>query len=462
MVRRRSFRGGVHPPQNKAASCGRPILEAPLPATVVIPLTQHIGAPNEPLVTVGDTVKVGQKIGDTKAFVAAPVHASVSGREVAVEPRPVAAGGSVLSVVIEREGDEEVPGFDRPKAAEEMTPADLRAAMREAGLVGMGGAGFPTHVKYAVPPGKRIEYVILNAAECEPYLTCDHRLLCEETELVVEGFLAMMRAAEAERGFIGIEENKPDAIEALRDEVERRKAPIEVAVLAAKYPQGEERMLVKAILGREVPSGGLPIDVGVVVNNVATAAAFGEYLRTGRPVVSRVITVSGLVAHPQNVRVRIGTLLGEVVDLCGGFVGRPRRLIYGGPMTGPAGYRLDVPVTKAFSGLVVQGREEVRISQPVACVRCGRCLEACPYGLVPGFLATHVELGEYEKAEAIGLMDCRECGSCSFVCPSRRPLTQTIKEGKAAVLARKKEEAAKNGPKEKEPVAAASGETKKK
>ncbi|NLG83290.1 MAG: RnfABCDGE type electron transport complex subunit C, partial [Firmicutes bacterium] len=313
-------------------------------------------------------------------------------------------------------------------------------------------AGFPTHVKYAVPPGKKLEYVVLNAAECEPYLTCDHRLLCEETSLVLEGLLAMMRAAEVERGFIGIEENKPDAVEALRKEIRRRKAPVDLVVLATKYPQGEERMLIKAILGREVPRGGLPIDVGVVVNNVATAAAFAAYLRTGRPLISRVITVTGLVARPQNVRVRIGTLLNEVVDLCGGLVGTPRRLVYGGPMTGPAGYRLNVPVTKALSGLLVQGEEEVRPEMPVACVRCGRCLEACPYGLVPAFLATHVELGEEEKAEQIGLLECRECGSCAFVCPSRRPLTQIIKEGKAAVAARKKEEAAKSETKEKEPV----------
>ncbi|MGQ9778962.1 MAG: electron transport complex subunit RsxC [Bacillota bacterium] len=455
-MRRKSFRGGVHPPQHKEPSCTRPILEAPLPNTVVISLTQHLGAPNEPLVKPGDTVRVGQKIGDSEAFVAAPVHASVSGRVVAVEPRPVAAGGSVLSVVIEREGDEEISAFAPPRAVEEMGPSELRAAMREAGLVGMGGAGFPTHVKYAVPPGKKLEYVILNAAECEPYLTCDHRLLCEETPLVLEGLLAMMRAAEVERGFIGIEENKPDAIEALRQEIRRRKAPVELVVLAAKYPQGEERMLIKAILGREVPRGGLPIDVGVVVNNVATAAAFAEYLRTGKPLISRVITVTGLVARPQNVRVRIGTLLSEVVELCGGLVGRPRKLIFGGPMTGPAGYRLDVPVTKALSGLLVQGEEEVRMVSPAACIRCGRCLEACPYGLVPAFLATYVEVGEYEKAEEAGLLDCRECGSCAFVCPSRRPLTQIIKEGKATVLARKKEEAAKSEAKGKETVATTS------
>lgn len=418
-------------------------MEAPLPPMVVLPLTQHIGAPNEPLVKVGDQVKVGQKIADTKAFVAAPVHASVSGKVVAIEPRPVAAGGTALAIVIEREGDELFPDLKPLGKPWDLSPQALRDGMREAGLIGMGGAGFPTHVKYAPPAGKKIECVILNAAECEPFLTCDHRLLCERTELVLNGFLGMMRAAEAKQGYIGIEENKPDAIEILREAVKRLGVPIEVAVLKAKYPQGEERMLIKAILGREVPSGGLPVDVGAVVNNVATAAAFGEYLLQGIPLVSRVMTMTGRVAEPGNVRVRLGMLLSEAVKVCGGLKGEIAKLIYGGPMTGPTGFSLDVPVTKAMSGLLVLGPEDVKNAPPTNCIRCGFCLRACPYGLVPQFMAGFIELGQYDKAEAIGLMDCRECGSCAFVCPSRRLLTQQFKEAKLAVMKKRREEQAK-------------------
>ncbi|MGE5599354.1 MAG: electron transport complex subunit RsxC, partial [Bacteroidota bacterium] len=410
-MRRHSFRGGIHPGAAKGATCGLPIVQPPLPDRVVIPLTQHLGAPNEPLIAAGDVVRVGQKIADTKAFVAAPVHASVSGRVSAIEPRPTAAGGTVLAAVIERDGDEPVDGLGPVGDYRSMDPGDLRRAMREAGLAGMGGAGFPTHVKYAPLEGKRIETVILNAAECEPYLTCDHRLLCEETDLVVEGLLALARAAGAERALIGIEDNKPDAVAALEEEIRRTGAAVEVAVVPAKYPQGEERLLIKALLGREVPSGGLPVDVGAVVNNVATAAAFAAYLRTGMPLISRVITVTGRVAEPRNVRVRLGTLLEDVVAFCGGLAGEPGKLVYGGPMTGPAGFRLDVPVVKALSGLLVLGRDEVKVRPLRACIRCGRCLEACPYGLVPGFVATFCETGKLDKAESLGLMDCRECGS---------------------------------------------------
>ncbi|MGE5529966.1 MAG: electron transport complex subunit RsxC [Patescibacteria group bacterium] len=443
-MRLRSFRGGVHPPQAKEATCGKPIVDLPLPARVVIPLTQHLGAPNEPVVAVGDTVRVGQKIGDTGAFVAAPVHASISGKVAAIEPRPLAAGGTSTCVVIERDGDELLPELKPLGQIERLEPAEIRRAMRDAGLIGMGGAGFPTHVKFAPPEGKRIEAVILNAAECEPFLTCDDRLLCEETGLVVAGLMAMLRAAGAERGYIGIEENKPAAVSALEAEIERVKAPIQVAVFPVKYPQGEERMLIKGILGREVPSGGLPVDVGAVVNNVATAAALARFLTTGMPLTSRVLTVAGRVAEPKNVRVRLGTLLADVVEFCGGLRGDPGRMIYGGPMTGPAGYRLDVPVTKTMSGLLVQGRDEAAAVPAGVCIRCGRCLEACPYRLVPTTLAAFAERGLYDRAVALGLMDCRECGSCTYACPGRRHIVQTIKEAKAAVAARQKKQAAKD------------------
>ncbi|HHW11621.1 MAG TPA: electron transport complex subunit RsxC [Firmicutes bacterium] len=436
----KTFKKGIHPPTNKELTASLPVEELPLPAQVVLPLGQHIGAPAKPLVAVGDEVATGQKIAEAQGGVSVPLHASISGKVVAIEPRPHASGQLQPAIVIESDGaDRRAPDLISGRKLEELTADEIKALMKEAGLVGMGGAAFPTHVKYCPPeteatqgqycPVKPVDYVILNGVECEPYLTCDHRLMLEQTADVIRGLLAFMKAAGAPRGIIGVEANKPDAIEALRKAAAGY--PVEVVPLKVKYPQGEERMLIYAATRRKVPVGALPIAVGVIVNNVATAAAFGRYLREGMPLIDRIVTVTGTgIKTPKNLRVRIGTLLEDVINYCGGFPEPPGRIILGGPMTGPAIYRLDVPIMKGTSGILVQTRAEVKKYQAITCIRCGKCVDACPYNLLPNYLADYAEHGKLGDAEKYGLFDCRECGACAYVCPSRRPLLQLFKNAK--------------------------------
>jgi electron transport complex protein RnfC len=309
--------------------------------------------------------------------------------------------------------------------------------MQQIGLVGMGGAGFPTHVKYSPPEGKTLEMVILNGAECEPYLTCDHRLMVEQPGRVILGLQAMMKAANVEQGFIGVELNKPDAIDALTTEA-AGDPRIKVVPMAVKYPQGEEKMLIRAVTGRIVPAGGLPADVGVIVNNIATAVTLAGALADGLPLVGRVVTVTGAVQQPRNLKVPLGTLVAELVDFCGGFSGTPGRIVLGGPMTGPAQYRLDLPVVKNTSGVLVQERGQIKLLSSSTCVRCAHCVDVCPYNLMPCLIMNAIEANNLAQAEAYGLLDCRECGSCTFACPAQRPIIQTFKSAKAKVMAAKK------------------------
>jgi electron transport complex protein RnfC len=433
-----TFKKGIHPPTNKGLTASLPVEELPLPSQVVLPLGQHIGAPAEPLVEVGAEVTTGQKIAEAKGMVSVPLHASISGKIVAIEPRPHVCGSMVPAIVIESDGaDRLTPELTTHPNLDELSAEEIKALMKEAGLVGMGGAAFPTHVKYHPPVGKKVDYILLNGAECEPYLTCDHRLMLEEADDLLLGLQALMKAAGAPRGVIGIEANKPDAIVALKKAAAG--LPVSILPLKVKYPQGEEKMLIYAATRRVVPVGALPIEVGVIVNNVATAAAFGRYLRTGLPLVSRIITVTGKgVKNPRNLLVRIGTLVEEVISYCGGFTQAPGRIILGGPMTGPAVYRLDLPVMKGTSGILVQTRAEVEKPPVLPCIRCGRCITACPYNLLPNFLGDYAEHDKLEDAEKYGVMDCRECGSCSYVCPSRRPLLQMIKNAKEKIRAAQK------------------------
>jgi electron transport complex protein RnfC len=434
----RTFRKGIHPPGNKEKTSSLPVEILPLPKQVVLPLSQHIGAPSEPLVSVGEQVMTGQKIAEAKGMVSVPLHASISGKVVAIEPRPHASGKLVPAIVIESDGTDQIsPELASGYNLEQLSADQIKDLIRQAGLVGMGGAAFPTHVKYFPPKGKQIEYVILNGAECEPYLTCDHRLMVERTDEIILGLLAFMKAANAEKGMIGVEVNKPDAISALTKAVEG--LPIEIIPLQVKYPQGEEKMLIYAATRRVVPAGALPIEAGVVVNNVATAAALGGYLKNGRPLYSRVITVTGNgIKHPKNVEVRLGTLVEDVINYSGGFDGTPGRIILGGPMTGPAQYRLDIPIMKGTSGILVQTRAEVEKLEYAPCVRCGKCVDACPYNLLPNYLGTFAEFDKLAEAEKYGILDCRECGSCTYICPSRRPLIQLIKNAKSKITASKK------------------------
>lgn len=435
-MRAKTFRGGLHLHYCKEATAAKAIVELPEPEKVVLPVQQHIGAPAEVCVAVGDQVKLGDQLARPKGLVSAPVHASIAGKVVNIGSLPCAGGKNAVAIVIENDhsGSKQLLPV---KPMEKWTGLELQELMQQIGLVGMGGAGFPTHVKYRPPEGKTLEMVILNGAECEPYLTCDHRLMVEAPAKVILGLQAMMKAAGVERGYIGIEVNKPDAIQVLSKEA-AADPRIKVVPLEVKYPQGEEKMLIHAVTGRMVPVGGLPADVGIVVNNIATAVTLAEALTEGTPLISRVVTVTGAVQNPQNLRVRLGTLVSQLVEFCGGFTGTPGRVVFGGPMTGPAQYRLDIPVVKTTSGVLVQERGHIKLLNTSACVRCARCNDVCSYKLMPCLMGKAIEAGNLAQAEAYGLMDCRECGSCTFVCPAERPLMQNFKTAKAKILAARK------------------------
>ena len=435
LIQRTFPRGGnTSVPHRKDATEGKAIRNLPAPPIVVIPMVQHIGAPCEAAVSVGDRVKIGQPLGESKAFVCAPVHASVSGEVIAVEPRPLMSGAKAVSIVIRNDGKDEMVEFE-PGDFRKMSPDAIRQKVKDAGIVGMGGAGFPAHIK--LNPPKPVDTILINAAECEPYLTCDHRLMVERAQDMVEGLLAIMRATGASRGIIGIEANKPDAIAQVEDAIKDHQQ-LSVAVLTVKYPQGAEKQLIKAIVDKEVPSGCLPADVGCVVNNVHTAIAVYEAVTLGKPCYERVVTVSGgATVDPRNVLVRIGTPVQNVLDYCGGLLGEPAVLIGGGPMTGPPILDLYGPVVKTLSGISALTREEAGFDENRPCIRCARCVNACPMGLTPNFLGEYSNHEMYDKAKDLRALDCIECGLCSYVCPSKRALVTWIKKGKAGIAARR-------------------------
>ena len=426
------LRGGVHPPQRKKFTEGKAVETLPLPEKVFIPLIQHTGAVNVPTVSVGDAVKVGQKIGEAKAFISAPVHAAVSGKVAAISMYPHPVYGTGEAVVIEREGDDWVK-LKRCSSYEALAPGEAKEIIRQAGIVGLGGAGFPTSVKISPPEHAEIETFILNGAECEPYLTSDYRLMVENAEEVVTGMRILMHVLGVGKGYIAIEDNKPEAYSEMKKALSS--APgIEVVLLRTKYPQGCEKQLIKAVLNREVPSGGLPLDVGVVVNNVATAVAVRDAVLPGKPLVERVVTVTGSdVVEPKNVRVRIGTPFKDLIDFCGGTAEPISKLIAGGPLMGIAQYSLETPVIKGTCGIIVLSSRDVPDFNPSECIRCGSCVDVCPMGLLPCELAVHAKNGRFEECGELGIADCMECGACSYVCPARIPITQFIKYGKARI-----------------------------
>jgi electron transport complex protein RnfC len=428
----KSFRGGVHPDDRKRFTAAKPIETAPLPDKVVIPTRQHIGAPCAPVVKVGDLVKKGQVIAETQAFVSSPVHASVSGKVVEIADYPHPVFGFCQSVVIESDGlDEWAEGLPLERDWEALEAGALKDIIRQAGIVGMGGATFPTHVKLAPPPEKPIDAFILNGAECEPFLTADHRVMLEATDRVVTGVRIVMKVLGVAKGFIGIEENKPDAIAAVT--AATKGTGITVVPLKTKYPQGAEKTLIKVILDREVPSGGLPMDVGAVVQNVGTMVAVADAVTRGLPLVERVATVTGgAVAEPKNLLLRVGMTFAQAVELCGGFAKPPAKLIMGGPMMGLAQCRLDVPVIKGTSGILALAEEDINTGEERPCIRCGRCVEACPMGLVPSMLSILGQRGLYQVAkEEYDLLDCVECGSCVYACPAKRNIVHYVKYLKA-------------------------------
>lgn len=434
------FKGGVHPEYHKEFTASLAIVPMAAPAKVVIPLQQHIGAPCEALVAVGDEVAAGQKIGEGKGFVSAPVHASVSGKVTAIGPYNHPLGPKVTAVTIENDGQYTRHESFRPagKSLEELTPEDIRSAVREAGIVGLGGATFPAHVKLAPPPEKPIDVVVLNGAECEPYLTADHRLMLENSAEIVFGLKLMLKALGASTGVIGIESNKPDALRVMGQAVEKEEN-LSVVSLHTKYPQGAEKMLIQVTTRRKVPAGGLPMDVGVVNHNVGTAIVMAQAIREGKPLIERVVTVTGGgIARPANLMVKVGTLVSDVLAACGGLKENARKLVIGGPMMGLSQPHADIPVIKGTSGITVLSDEEMRLEAIRPCIKCAKCVEACPMNLLPLFLAQAAEHNLIDRAEKLHAADCFECGCCSYTCPARRPLTQWIRLGKAAVLERRR------------------------
>lgn len=433
-----SFRGGIHPPHAKKSTEKKPVELAVEPKVVMIPLHQHIGAPCEPIVNVGDHVKVGQKIGEATSFVSAPVHSSVSGTVKEITKK-LTLGGKTTCVVIESDGLNTISEEVQPKGdIENLDGKEILDIIKEAGIVGMGGAGFPTHVKLSPPPNKPIEFVILNGAECEPYLTADHRLMLEDPESVIYGLKALMKVLDVKKGFIGIENNKMDALEKLTKLTEQDSS-IEVVSLRTKYPQGAEKQLIYACTKRQVPSGGLPLEAGVVVSNVATAAAVSEAIKTGMPLVKRICTVTGSgVNEPKNLMIKTGTLLSEIVDQCGGLKDDVAKIIWGGPMMGISMSTLNIPATKTASGILCLNEVDASIPESSSCIKCGKCVDICPAFIQPMLLDAYSLKNDYDSAEKLRVLDCIECGSCSFVCPAKRPLLHSIRVSKREVLARKK------------------------
>lgn len=435
--------GGVHPSENKL-SCAKPIEVLPLPDVVTIPLAQHIGAPAVAKVAKGDKVLTGQLIAEAGSFMSANIHSPVSGTVTAVDMAVNGQGLRQMMITIKREGDDWVEGIDRSDALVKVCPfsaQEIIAKIKDAGIVGMGGATFPTQVKITPPKGKTIEKLVINGAECEPYLTADHRLMLEKPAEIIDGIHLMMLALDVKEAHVGVENNKMDAVEALRAAAKNVEG-ITIHDLPVRYPQGGEKQLVYALTRRKVPTGGLPLDVGCVVSNVGTVYAIQQAIREGRPLVQRVTTVGGLVNNPGNFLVSVGTPIDTLLEACGGMQSGARMLISGGPMMGMAITRTDIPVTKGTSGVLVLGEEAV---DPVesACINCGRCLRACPMQLMPTLLDRCVRADRYDEAEKYGIMNCIECGACTFVCPAKRLLTQSCRQGKKVITTRKKAEAAK-------------------
>ena len=428
----KSFRGGVHPKDGKSYTAGKPIEIAPLPNKVIIPVRQHIGAPCTPIVTKGDEVKKGQVIAKIDAFVSSNVHASISGKVIDVADYPHPNFGKCLSIVIENDGkDEWMDGILVERDWQSLDSSSIKNIIREAGIVGMGGATFPTHVKLAPPPEKKIDTFILNAAECEPYLTADHRMMLEESDRIVNGVLIVMKALGVTKGYVGIENNKMDAVEVMKKAFAGTE--VEVVAVPTKYPQGAEKMLIKVLTGKEVPSGGLPMDVGVVVQNVGTVAAISDAVTQGIPLIQRVTTVSGkAIKEPKNLLLRIGSTYEDAITVCGGFSSQPEKIISGGPMMGFAVSAIDLPIMKGTSGILAIAKGEANTGTESPCIRCGRCVDACPMGLNPSMLSILAQKDLYEEAkEDFNLLDCVECGSCVYVCPAKRNIVQYIKYSKA-------------------------------
>ncbi len=432
----KTFRkGGVHPPENKL-SANAHIEVLPVPSSVFIPVGQHIGAPGTPVVKRGDEVKAGQLIAKSSSFVSTNIHSPVSGVVKRVDFQADSSGYPKQGILIDVKGDEWLETIDRTdelKKEFELDGQTIISKIQDAGIVGMGGATFPTHVKLIPPKGMKANVLLINGVECEPYLTSDHRLMLEKTDEILVGTKLLMKALNVEKAVIGIENNKPDAIRVLTEKA-KTFSGITVVALKVKYPQGGEKQLIEAVTGKEVPSGGLPIAVGVVVSNVGTAFAVYEAIQKNKPLIERVVTITGkAVKKPSNFLVRIGTPVSALIDAAGGMPESTGKIISGGPMMGRAVATAEVPVTKGTSGILLMKEEESKRKEQIACIRCSRCVAACPMGLEPYLLMTLSEKHIFDRAEENRIMDCIECGSCSYTCPSNRQLLDYIRFGKGKV-----------------------------
>ncbi len=435
---RLTFKGGIHPYDGKDLSKNKPIRDVLPKGNLVYPLSQHIGAPAVPVVKKGDHVVIGQMIAEAGGFVSAPIHASVSGTVKGIEPCLTVTGTMANAIVIENDGQYEEMEWPERKPFAELTPAEILQYVKEAGIVGMGGAGFPTHVKLSPKEPDKIDFVIANCAECEPYLTSDYRRMMEEPEKIVAGLQAAVKIFPHAKGIIAVEDNKKDAI-ALLKEAAKDDPNIEVMALKTKYPQGAERQIIYATTGRQINSSMLPADAGCVVNNCDTIYAIYQAVYRGRPLMHRIVTVTGdAIAEPQNFRVCTGTNYAELIEEAGGFKVQPEKIVSGGPMMGFGLYDLNVPTTKTSSALLCLTKDEVAEYEPSNCINCGRCVSVCPGRVIPSRLADLAERHDEAGFEKANGMECCECGCCSFVCPAKRPLTQYIKSMRKIVLGNRK------------------------
>lgn len=432
-----TFHGGIHPNDGKDLSKDKPMKPVLPKGDLVYPVSQHIGAPAVPVVKKGDRVLTGQLIAEAGGFVSAPIYATVSGTVKTIEPRRVVTGDMVNSIVIENDGQYEEVAYES-RTLEEVSKEEIIERIKKAGVVGMGGAGFPTHVKLSPKEPDKIEYVIANCAECEPYLTSDYRRMLEEPEKLINGLKVILKLFDNARGILAVEDNKPDCIEKLK-ELTKDETKISVRALKTKYPQGAERQLIYATTGRAINSSMLPADAGCVVDNVDTVVAVYNAVIEGKPLMNRIVTITGdAIKEPQNFIVRIGTNYHQLLEEAGGFKEEPAKIISGGPMMGFALWGTDVPTTKTASALLCLTHDEVSESEPTACINCGRCVEVCPGRVVPSRLADYAEHHNEEMFQKYNGMECCECGCCSYVCPAKRQLTQNIKSMRKILLAKRK------------------------
>ena len=437
-----TFKGGIHPYEGKEMSENKPVQVLIPKGEMVFPMAQHIGAPAKPLVKKGDRVLVGQKIGEAGGFISANVICSVSGTVKAVEPRLMVNGTMVTSVIVENDGlDEKIEHFGEDRDYTKLSKDEIRSIVKEAGIVGLGGAGFPTNVKLTPKDDSKIDYILVNGAECEPYLTSDYRMMLEEPEKIVGGLKVILSLFDNAKGVIGIENNKPEGIKKL-EELVKNEPRIEVRPLLTKYPQGGERSLIYAITGRKVNSSMLPADAGCIVDNIDTVIAIYNAVCKQTPLIRKIISVTGdAIVNPQNFSVRLGTNNQELLEAAGGFKNDPEKVISGGPMMGQALFSLDLPLTKTSSALTCFSKDMVAAQEPTPCIRCGRCVSACPSHLVPPLMMNAAMKNNCEAFEKLNGMECMECGSCAYVCPAKRPLTQAFKDMRRQVAANRRKKA---------------------